>query len=321
MDQRDEQALTAVKLYYESGLSQAEVASELGVSRPTVAKLIAHGKDRGFVTIEIHDPREAGEEIAAQLGERFALHDVRFAYVPRNTPEDLTRELGRAGAEVLESVVDDGTSIGVSWGQTMNSVASQLSHHPEKHGVTVVQLKGGHSHSARSTHDFETLSRFCSAFNAEALQLPLPVIFDNVAAKQIVEQDRHIARILDAGRNTDVAIFTVGDVHPSSLLLNLGYLSPEETEALVDRAVGDCCSRFYTEEGGVALPEVNDRTVGISLADLAARPIRILVAGGAKKTAAISTALGMGLATHLVIDRDTARAVLTAAKHQPPRHL
>ena len=53
MDKRDEQAIEAVKAYYQQDLSQAEVAARMGISRPTVAKLLAHGRARGFVTVEI----------------------------------------------------------------------------------------------------------------------------------------------------------------------------------------------------------------------------------------------------------------------------
>ena len=44
MDKRDEQAIEAVKAYYQQDLSQAEVAARMGISRPTVAKLLAHGR-------------------------------------------------------------------------------------------------------------------------------------------------------------------------------------------------------------------------------------------------------------------------------------
>ncbi|MEZ2120778.1 sugar-binding transcriptional regulator [Corynebacterium sp. CCM 9203] len=317
MDARDEQALTAVKLYFERGMSQAEVAAELGVSRPTVAKLIQLGKQRGFVTIEIHDPREADSALAQQLTSRFGLVDVRLAHLPRETDADLLRELGKLGASMLQDLVADDMSVGVSWGNTMYSVSAHLSR-TDRHGVEMVQLKGGTSHSERSTFDIETINSFCLAFNATARTLPLPVIFDSVATKQVVEQDRHIARILRAGRETDLVIFTVGDVQRSSLLLNLGHLSENEIDQLLERAVGDACSRFFTADGEVAVPSIDNRTVGIELKELAARPIRLLIAGGAAKTIAIATALDMGLATHLVIDRPTALRVLDAAEQGNP---
>lgn len=77
MDKRDEQAIEAVKAYYQQDLSQAEVAARMGISRPTVAKLLAHGRARGFVTVEIHDPRDDASELALRLEERFGLACAR----------------------------------------------------------------------------------------------------------------------------------------------------------------------------------------------------------------------------------------------------
>ena len=140
--------------------------------------------------------------------------------------------------------------------------------------------------------------------------LPLPVIFDSAETKQWVEKDRHIAHIVEMGSHVDVAVFTVGAAARESLALNLGYLSEEETQLILERAVGDVCSRFFDAEGRVAVPEVDARTVSITFDALAARPARVLVAGGAEKADAIRVVLEQGLATHLVIDHNTAQRVL-----------
>lgn len=309
MDPRDVQALAAVKLYYGEGLTQSAVAGELGVSRPTVSKLLALGRERGYVTITIHDPREEASEVGGRLREKFGLVDVRLAQPARPGGDVLLRELGRIGAELLDELVVDGTMLGVSWGRTMFSVSRQLKR-KDVQGVEIIQLKGGMSHSDKSTNDIRTIGGFCTAFSAFARTLPLPVIFDSVETKRIVEQDRHIAHILQLGRDVDIALFTVGGIAPDSLALNLGQLSDDERDRLLDRAVGDVCSRFYRADGGVALPEVDARTVGITLADLRRVPTRVLVAGGHEKTAAIETALRTGLATHVVIDEATAGRVL-----------
>lgn len=309
MDKKDEQAIDAVRLYYEHGFSQAEVASKMGISRPTVAKLLQRGKEAGFVTIEIHDPREKSSLLATRLEERFALKHVRVVHPVASNERELLDELGRSGAELVESLVRDGMSVGVSWGRTMNAIASHL--RPTVHrDVEIVQLKGGTSHSDHATNDFEIMRAFCAAFNASARYLPLPVVFDDVRTLRIVESDRHIAQILEAGRRTDLVVFTVGALAREALVFNLGHLHEEEITRLLERSVGDACSRFFTAGGEVAVPEIDARTAGISLADLASRPIRVLVAGGPKKAVALKTAMRMGLATHLVVDQDLALALL-----------
>lgn len=311
VDSRDIQALTAVKLYYGENLTQSEVAKELGVSRPTVSKLLNRGRDVGFVRIEIHDPREEASELGTQLIHKYGLDDVRLAQPARSGREELLRELGRVGAELLDEVIVDGTLVGVSWGRTMFALSRELKE-KDLSGVEIVQLKGGMSHSDQSTNDIRTIDAFCHAFHAYARTLPLPVIFDSVETKRIVEQDRFIASVLALGRAVDIAVFTVGSVSEDSLALNLGQLTDGEKRILIDRAVGDACSRFYREDGGVALPEVDARTVGISLSDLRRIPTRILIAGGAHKAHAIDVALKTNLATHLVIDDSTAERLMAA---------
>ncbi|GAB3941005.1 sugar-binding transcriptional regulator [Corynebacterium tapiri] len=308
MDTRDEQALRSAKLYYLSGFSQAQVADELGVSRPTVAKLLAHARDRGFVTITVNDPREARGELTDQLLMMYpALRQVHI--VDAAHPDSLLDELGQAGARVVEAEVFDGACVGVSWGRTMYAIARALEPLATE-GVEVVQLKGGMSYTQSTTNDLDTINLFCRALHANALTLPLPVIFDNAEVKEVVEQDRHIAHILERGRHADVAVFTVGHIAQESLPLNLGYLNDEELAILEANAVGDACSRFFDAQGAIAVDSIDRRTVGITLENLKTRPTRILVAGGRAKAQAIAVALDMGLASHLVIDRETARRIV-----------
>ena len=316
MERRDEQSIEAVKLYYQQGLSQAEVATRMGLSRPTVAKLLAHGRERGFVTIEIHDPREDASEIALRLEKRFGLASVRVAH-GRDMSEAI-EQVGRVGADVVTQLVRDGMSVGISWGRTMSALAAHLTRAPRQ-GVRVVQLKGGTSFSERATHDFEIMRAFCEAFDAQPRYLPLPVIFQDTAMLSIVRRDRAIDRVLEEGRGVDVAVFTVGALGREALSLNLGQLADAEVDALMRDAVGDACSRFFTREGGVALASVDRRTVGITLEELRARPVRVLVAGGRVKAEALDTALHMGLATHLVVDQDLALALLERQGGVTPR--
>lgn len=318
MERRDEQSIEAVKLYYQQGLSQAEVATRMGLSRPTVAKLLAHGRERGFVTIEIHDPREDASEIALRLEKCFGLACARVAHGAGATEDEAIEQVGRVGADVVTQLVRDGMSVGISWGRTMSALAAHLPRAPRV-GVRVVQLKGGASFSERATHDFEIMRSFCEAFGAEPRYLPLPVIFQDTAMLSIVRHDRSIERILEEGRGVDVAVFTVGSLGHEALALNLGQLEDDEVEALLRDAVGDACSRFFTREGDVALASVDRRTVGITLDELRSRPVRVLVAGGRVKAEALGTALHMGLATHLVVDQDLALALLERPRGAAPR--
>jgi hypothetical protein len=309
MNDRDWKAIDAAKLYYQLGLSQSEIAEKLNASRPTVSKLLKHAHDQGYVRIEIIDPREAGSDRSRELCAKFGLTEVQLSTGAPRDREDLLAGLGRLGAEMLQRLLKDGDIVGISWGNTMYAVARHLERQNLR-GVEVVQLKGGMSHSDKATNDFETMDLFCHAFNATARILPLPAVFRNAEVKRLVEQEPHIRDVMKAGRAANIALFTVGAALPDSILFQLNYFTESDKQAIMKNAIGDICSRWVGKDGKPCVPDIDERTVGISLEELKKKPVRILVAGGLEKAEAIAVALRSGFATHLVIDSNTAAKLL-----------
>lgn len=308
-EEKQRLSIDAARLYYQSDYSQQQIAERLGVSRPTVSRLLQYAKEQGYVVIKIADPLEDVGVLAKRLKERYSLEQVRVAYSPLNEYEEINKHIGRLGAIFLHEIVKDGDIIGVTWGTTMYSLACQLKS-KMVHGVEVVQLKGGVSHSRSNTYAAEIVNLFAKAFHTVARYLPLPVIFDSAELKQMVEADQHIRCIIDMGRHANIAVFTVGTVKDNALLFRLGYLGDEEKVQLQRTGVGDICSRFFDDHGNICNQEINSRTVGIDLEELKKKEKSILVAGGERKIAAIQAALVGGYANMLITDQFTAKALL-----------
>ena len=76
-------ALRAATLYYLDGLTQAEIAARLGVSRPTAGRLVARAKSRGLVRIEVVVPPNMRDDLHAdeerELELRFGLTEAVVA--------------------------------------------------------------------------------------------------------------------------------------------------------------------------------------------------------------------------------------------------
>src|SRR6476659_9662202 len=87
-------ALRAATLYYLDGLTQAEIAAKLGVSRPTAGRLVARAKAKGLVRIEVVVPPTMKDDLHAEeerlLEERYGL-----------TEAVVSGHLGRASAALL----------------------------------------------------------------------------------------------------------------------------------------------------------------------------------------------------------------------------
>ncbi|SDN27898.1 deoxyribonucleoside regulator [Fictibacillus solisalsi] len=301
--------IEAAKLYYLLDYNQNQIAAEMGISRPTVSRLLQLAKSEGIVQIKIMDPENDIEQLSSELEQKFHLKKAIVASIPQYDSGLIKEELGEKAAAYLYETTQDGDVIGVTWGTTLYNVACHLKQKFVK-DVKVVQLKGGISHSETHTYHSEVLSLFGKAYNTVPIYLPLPAIVDHVVVKQAMEADRHIKRILDLGKEANIAVFTIGAVKSESLLFQLGYFSEEDQKQIRSKAAGDLCSRFIDENGEILNADINERTLGIDLKELKKKDHSILVAGGQQKVEGICAALKGGYANVLVTDQFTARSLL-----------
>jgi len=310
MDIRDEQSIAVAKLYYESDMSQQKIADVLKLSRPTVSRLLRYAKEQGYVNIKISDPIESMAVLESRVQKKYGIQVVKVARSSMETVLEQKKAIGKLAAEYIANIVHDGDIIGIGWGSTLYEMAKRLPVKPLQH-TKVVELKGGISLTSNKTYAQEILDSFTQAFSAEGRYLPLPVMFDTVKVKDIVYQDKFIKHILQLGRDANIAVFTVGSASEGSTIFHLGYyINEEERQRLAASAVGDICSRFYNSDGEICEPELDARTVGITLSDLKKKQTRILLAGGKHKVSAIKAALYGGFATALVTDQYTAKLLL-----------
>lgn len=303
-----EQAVEISKLYYLKGMTQAEIARYLNLSRPTVSRAIQFARDRKIVKIQIDDPLKDVQALSEQIAQEYHLNQVVIAEPVENQPQAILDALGQATARYLPTVVQDGDVIGVSWGQTLAAVAKYLRPSDRKN-IQVVYLKGTVANSTHNNFVVDVTTSFNKNYHTQAQILPLPVIFDNAQIKTMVMKDHFIDRIVTTAEHTNVALFTVGTTDDDATLFSLGYLSPNEIKKLQRTSVGDIVSQFVDGQGKIVDPELSARTMAISLDYLKATRQSILVAGGMNKLPAIKAALRGGYANVLVTDLQNAQAL------------
>ena len=306
---KDKLAINVAKLYYRSDFSQQKIAQELGVSRPSISRLLQYAKDKGYVNIQIVDPVEDMSIMEQRLKDKLHLKDVKIASSTINDEEEIKKYISIAAAQYLDGIIKDGDIIGVGWGTTLHNMSQALIPRSIK-GSQVVQLEGGLSNSDWNNYSREILENFANNFNTVAQYLPLPVIFDNKATKEQVDKDRYIKRILELGRHANIALFSVGTVRPNALFFRLGYTDIQEQEKIQRNSVGDICSRFFDVEGRVCNRDLDERTVGITLSELRDKEYSIMISGGEGKINAIKAALRGRYANVLITDQFTGKALL-----------
>ncbi|MHC9294958.1 sugar-binding transcriptional regulator [Mycobacterium sp. LTG2003] len=296
-------ALRAATLYYLDGLTQAQIASRLGVSRPTAGRLVAKAKANGLVRIEVVVPADISDDLHAEeereLERRFGLTE---AVVASNA--------SRAGAALLMRRIGADEVLGFTWGPEQVGVAGAL-----VPGVAscraVVQLDGAMSTAAYQTGTEQILTRCADTLRADPFRLPAPLYADPATVVSMRE-DSVISRTLDAGRRADVMLFGVGAVSTSTTLFEGSFLDTRMLDELVSLgAVGEIGGRFFNAYGEPVHDELQQRAMSVPLEDIRTCEKTILVSGGASKHHAILGALRGKLARLLVCDIDCARWLLT----------
>jgi DNA-binding transcriptional regulator LsrR (DeoR family) len=177
-------------------------------------------------------------------------------------------------------------------------------------GVRVVQILGGVGNPAAEVHATELTRRLARLLNGEPIYLPVPGVVGSTAARGVLEHDEHVQRVLKLFPQITVALVGIGTVQPSPLLARSGNVFTDDELALAARAgaVGDISLRFFDDRGKPARTPLDERVIGLNLAELQRVPRSIAVAGGGRKAKAIKAALTGQLVSHIVTDRDTAVA-------------
>lgn len=300
------QAVTISRLYYLEGATQAQIAKQLNLSRPTISRALQYARDTNIVNIQVNDPLSNVDDLRAQLQRKYQLDDVVIADVgpTGNYQKDLDL-LGQAAAAYLPQIIQDNDTIGISWGRTLAAVARHLQPSDRKN-VQVVYLKGTVANSTHNNFVVEVTKHFNACYHTQAEILPLPVIFDNQDIKKMVVKDRFIHSILTAAQQAQVALFTVGTTAPDATLFELGYLNKKEIAKLQKESVGDIVSQFVDADGQIVDPALTARTVALPIDQLKEKRQAVLVAGGMAKLPAIRAALAGRYANVLVTDTNVA---------------
>lgn len=302
------------QMYYRLHLSQEQIGQRLGLSRFKVGRLLDRAIEESIVRIEIVHPAARLVELEDRLAQRFGLVAAVVADVPAiaagTAADDLAREaVADIAADLLAEQAPAGT-IAVSWGRTMLAVARAL-----PPGWTradeIVQLNGASSRSAQPTRANEILERFAATSGAEFRMLNAPAIVGTPALRDALLLDPAIRETIDAARRATAAVFGLGIPAPDSPHLASGFVDEAEQEKLRAKgAVGDVIGRFLDLDGNIAWPKLDRRTIGLSLDDLARKPLRLGVAAGSGRGPITLAAIRAGAVNALACDDATAEWVL-----------
>jgi len=277
-------------LYYHEGLTQVEIAEQLGISRITINRLIREARDSGIVEIKIHTDQDACFELAQKVRQKYGLRDAICVQLVEG--EELSPLLAQAAGSVLEQRLQEGMLVGIGIGRT-------ISHLPDNFKPSTsldcrfIGLTGGLDLTESGVpHTFNTLARLASLTGGSAVYIPAPSYMTDPSAQRALMEEGVVVSALETAANSQIAVFSVGAADYTALLYQYSMISDEDVQELRDKhAVGDIIGRFFDDQGQELEVELNNRIIGLHLEQLKRIPLKILVAGGENKRKTIRTAL------------------------------
>lgn len=313
MNERARHTYEAAELYYIHNLTMDAIASRLGVSRATVSRLLKSARESGMVQIRLDYSFRARNELERRIGERYKVRVTLVNVRADATPIDRMSQVSRSAAALLDSLIDNGTHLGVAWGSTMTEVSRYLPRRPLT-GVKVVQLNGaGNAHHSGIPYLGSLLGQLVNAYDAQSVHFPVPAFFDYAETKEAMWRERSVQANLRAQQGVDIAIFGVGAFGgpiPSHVYAG-GYFDAAEQRQLRELGVvGDMCTVLLREDGSWADVGINRRASGPIPQELARIPRRICVASGVHRAKALRGALRTGAITDLVLDDALAKVLM-----------
>ncbi|MFT3888313.1 MAG: sugar-binding domain-containing protein [Arachnia sp.] len=316
-DKSSETLITVARMYYVQAETMEAISHHLGVSRSTVSRLLKEARERGLVRVTIEDPDRPLGRLADLIYQHFRVKAHIVQVRPGASNVFRLDQVARTAADLLGELVQDGDTIGVAWGTTTSAIATHLRPR-DLSGVTIIGLNGGANHQTTGLpYVGSILHRFADAYRGQEQLLALPAFFDDPTTREAMWRERstrHILRVRDSCR---IALFGVGALEADlqSHVYASNYLSADDLDELQRQGVvGDVCTVMVREDGSYRDLEINRRATGMTPAELQRVPRRICVVSGLAKAIPVLGALRAGVATDLVIDQETARAVLNRVK-------
>lgn len=317
VNDRYEDMYQAASRYYVQGETMESIARALRLSRSSVSRLLKDARESGLVRISIADHSGSLSPLAVALSEAFRVR-VHMVSVRDSANETLRfDQVARLAARLFTDAVDDHQLIGVAWGVTLSHLVRHLGRRPLV-GTTVVQINGGaNQRSSGIPYIGEILQAIGDAFDAKVVLFPVPAFFDFAETKQAMWRERSVQNVLKLHERLDLAVFGVGCLEGKvpSHVYTAGYMDSSDMRQLAaDGVVGDVCTVLLREDGSYADIAYNARATGLTPPELRRIPRRICVVADPSRAPALIGALRAGVATDLVLDEGTARAVAERAR-------
>ncbi|MBO9403318.1 sugar-binding transcriptional regulator [Shimia sp. R9_3] len=301
---------TVLVLHYLEGKKQAEIARDLNLSNSKVNRLITQGRKMGMVKIDIESPFETLMNIEHSLTRSSSLSEAIVTPSVAGSTETTLQQVGRAAASHLLETLRDGDVIAITGGKAVSATVEALEAE-RAFDVTVVPLTGG-IQGKYYTDVNHLATQMADRLGGKTMLLHAPLFAESREQREMLEQVSSIREVLDLARRADLAVVGIGSIEPEgSSYYDLHPVPEADRKMLMGMGVtGEFLAHLIHIDGSLSNYALNSRLVSVSPPDLAQSTRVIGVSAGAQKVLPIRAVLNGKFLNSLILDEDTATAVI-----------
>ncbi len=297
-------------LHLVEGRKQSEIAKELNLTTSKVNRLIMRGRKLGMVKVDIESPFKTLMDLERDLASATGLTDAVVTPSVSGSLDTTLYQVGRAASSHLVKTLRDGDVIAITGGKAVSAVVESLT--PERSlDVTVVPLTGGVQ--GKYYTDVNHLAmRMAERLGGRAILLHAPLFAENREKRDMLMGIASIREALDLAGKANLALVGIGSVEAEDSSYYDLYPVPEfDRRMLIHQGVvSELLAHLINYNGAVSNFALNSRLVTLPLADLTQCGRVIGIAAGPQKVLLIKAVLKGKFLNSLIVDEDTARAVL-----------
>ena len=255
MSEDDEQLRVRVAwLYFMEGLTQADIATRLGITRLRANRLLGEARESGLVNIQVKARLADCVALERALVAETGLKDAVIVPTPADA-EQIATVLGRATADYLARHLGENRAraLGIGWGATLRETVRHLAaaNLPE---LSINSMMGGLTYGSE-LNTFEIASEFARRVNAQCNYLAAPIYSGSPKSRDTILAQDVFRETFQRLAAIDVALMSVGDLSRRSLLIRYGLPRDVTVEALRSAgAVGDIMGTFLDARGSSGPP-------------------------------------------------------------------
>ncbi|WGD29160.1 sugar-binding domain-containing protein [Ancylobacter sp. WKF20] len=294
-------------LYFVGGLTQQEIADQLGLTRLRTNKILGQVRSDGSVQIDIRLPMADCIDAERKLMARYGLEAA--SVVPALPDEgEQQRVIGEAAGAELDRLLENGMGLGVGWGKTLAAGLKRVTARPLSQ-CYVTSVMGGLTRGSGSS-TFEVATGYARTISAECYYLAAPLYFPTPESRTMLLSHHGISETMRRARAVDVALLSCGDMTTRSLLVQTQTVSENLEGLRAAGAVGDLLGVFLDADGRPVDHPLNERVLSLAPHEVASARYSILASGGLYKVPIVRAILRAGYVKRLVTDERCAAALL-----------